>query len=195
VTRICIIPARGGSVRIPRKNIKFFRGKPIIHYSIDVARKSKLFTRIVVSTDDQEIAVVAAEANAEVYMREYDDGTRGTQEVAAEVLRAFPGASDEACVIYPTCPLLRVSDLERGFAVLQRLGALYAMSVSVDPLADAGSFYCGQTSAWLNKAPLIDSHTVMVPMPANRVCDINTDADWKRAEELYDALRRAHGHK
>ena len=186
--RLCIIPARGGSVRISRKNIKPFRGRPIIHYPLEIARKSGLFDRIIVSTDDQEIAVVAAEANAEVFMREYDDGVRGTQDVAREVLLKFRGHL-EACVIYATSPLLKVSDLERGFAVRQRFGALYAMSVQTDPLADAGCFYCGSSLAWITEAPLIDSHTVMVPMPSARVCDINTEDDWKRAEVLYDKMR------
>ena len=188
--RVAIIPARGGSVRLPGKNIRPFFGKPMLHYPIGVAKRSGLFDRIIVSTDDQQVAVCAAEAHAEVFMRpERDDGMRGTQDVAAEALHAYGfDASDLACVIYATSPLLTVSDLERGLAVLPR--GLFAMSVQTDPLADAGCFYWGTVGAFLVNAPLIDSHTIMVPMPANRVCDINDERDWLRAEALYAAMRR-----
>lgn len=190
MSRVCIIPARGGSVRLPGKNIRPFFGKPMLHYPIETARRSRLFDRIIVSTDDKDVAVCAAAANAEVFMRpERDDGVRGTQNVAAEVLHeyGFP-ANDDACVIYATSPLLAVSDLERGLAVLPR--GLYAMSVQTDPLADAGCFYWGKVAAFLVDAPLIDSHTIMVPMPANRCVDINDERDWMRAEALYAAMRR-----
>lgn len=190
MTRCAIIPARGGSVRIPRKNIREFRGQPIIVYAILAAAKSGLFHSFIVSTDDPEIEDLAVKHGCWVLRRETDDGSRGTQEVARDVLMHFEGVT-EACVIYPCSPLLVPSDLVRGHALLQREGALYAMSVQQEPLADAGCFYWGKADAFRVGAPLIDAHTVMVPMPANRVCDINVEADWLRAESMYDALRRA----
>jgi N-acylneuraminate cytidylyltransferase len=190
LSRIAIVPARGGSVRVPRKNIRLFHGRPIIGYSIEAARKSHLFDSVIVSTDDDEIEQVASAAGANVVRRPIDDGSTGTQEIAARVLDSMLSAT-EACVIYATSPLLVPDDLVRGYAVLQRFGALFAMSVQVDPLADAGCFYWGKAEAFRVRAPLIDSHTVMVPMPAHRVCDINTEADWSRAESMYHALRRA----
>ena len=66
-SKICIITARGGSKRIPRKNIKDFCGKPIIAYSIQVAKESKLFDEIMVSTDDQEITDISREFGATVH--------------------------------------------------------------------------------------------------------------------------------
>ena len=66
--KLCVIPARGGSKRIPRKNIKVFNGKPMIAYSIEAAFKSKCFDKVIVSTDDQEIAEFAREYGAEVPM-------------------------------------------------------------------------------------------------------------------------------
>lgn len=189
--RLAIIPARGGSVRIPKKNVRPFKGRPIIHYSIDLARRSGLFDRVMVSTDDKEVAVTSAEASAEVYWRKPDDGTRGTQDVAREVLLEMPEVT-EACVIYATCPLLDVSDLDRGYALLQKRGVLFTIGVQIEPLADAGCFYWGKAEAFRVGAPLIDSHTVMVPMPARRVCDINTFDDWARAERLFDEWRGRH---
>ncbi len=183
-----IIPARGGSVRIPRKNIKDFRGRPIIEYPIEAIKRSGLFDVCIVSTDDDEIAGIAARNKCAVYMRETDSGLRGTQEVAREVLLDWREVT-HACVVYPTSPLLDSSDLDRGWGVLQRPGALYAMSVQTDPLADAGCFYFGKAEAFKVRAPLIAEHTVMVPMPDRRVCDINTPEDWSRAEQLFDAWR------
>jgi pseudaminic acid cytidylyltransferase len=183
--RIAIIPARFNSQRIPGKNTRDFRGKPIICYAINAAQKSGLFDSVVVSTDGAAVAAIASTAGAEVVWRDYDDGTKGTQEVARDVLVRSPEVT-EACVIYPCSPLLVPSDLTRAHAVLQRLGALYAMSVQTSPLADAGCFYMGKADAFRNRAPLIDSHTVMVPMPAGRCIDINTEADWAKAELMYD---------
>jgi CMP-N-acetylneuraminic acid synthetase len=189
MTRIAIIPARGGSKRLPRKNVRPFKGKPMLVHPIDKARESGLFNLIVVSTDDREIEDAALAAGATVLRRDKDDGSKGTQEVARDVLLNIN--ADEACVIYPCSPLLVAADLVRGHAVLQKPGALFAMSVGSNPLQDAGCFYWGKAEAFYVRAPLIDSHTVMVPMPANRVCDINVPADWARAEQLYEALRRA----
>ena len=184
--RAAIIPARYNSQRVPGKNTRDFRGQPIICYAIHSAQKSGLFDRVIVSTDGAAVAAIASTAGAEVVWRDYDDGSKGTQEVARDVLMDMPDV-DEACVIYATSPLLVPSDLVRGHAVLQRTGALFAMSVQTSPLADAGCFYWGKADAFRNRAPLIDSHTVMVPMPAGRCCDINTESDWQRAETMYDA--------
>jgi CMP-N-acetylneuraminic acid synthetase len=183
--RIAIIPARYNSQRVPGKNTRQFRGKPIICYAIEAAQKSGLFDRVIVSTDGAAVAAIASTAGAEVAWRDYDDGKKGTQEVARDVLLAVPEAT-EACVIYATSPLMVPSDLVRAHAVLQKAGALFAMSVQADPLADAGCFYFGKAEAFRNRAPLIDSHTVMVPMPAGRCCDINTEDDWRKAEVMYD---------
>lgn len=188
--RAAIIPARGGSVRIPRKNIRQFRGRPIFAYATEAAMQSGLFDSVIVSTDDTEIEGIALKLGCWVLRRDTDDGSKGTQEIARDVLMQLESVT-EACVIYPCSPLLVPSDLIRGYALLQREGALYAMSVQQEPLADAGCFYFGKADAFRVGAPLIDAHTVMVPMPANRVCDINVEADWSRAEQLYDALRRA----
>lgn len=188
---IAFIPARGGSVRIKNKNSRMFRGRPIIEYSIECAKRTGLFDQVWVSTDCPTIERIAIDNGCYVFRRPTDDGSRGTQEVTREALAQLPTV-DECCVIYPTCPLLVPADIHRCAAVLKKAGALYAMTVQTEPLADAGAVYYGNASAFRVKAPLIAEHTVMVPMPANRVCDINTEADWAKAETMYDALRRAH---
>ena len=185
MSTLAIIPARGGSVRVPNKNIRLFHGRPIIDYSIVCALDSGLFDEVIVSTDDEAIAEISRKGGARVFRRELDDGIRGTQDVAREVLMHRRDA-DVACVIYATCPMLVPSDLARGHALLTGYkDMLYAMGVQTNPLADAGMMYWGRADAFRVEAPLVDAHTIMVPMPAARVCDINTFDDWSMAEQMY----------
>jgi len=136
---IAIIPARGGSKRIPRKNIKEFLGKPIIAYSIEAAIKSNLFDQVIVSTDDLEVAQVAKIYGAEVpFMRpsELSDDYTGTNDVVKHALNWFleQGISVEyACCIYATVPFLRVQYLQDGLEQLQRHNKSFAFSVTSYP--------------------------------------------------------------
>lgn len=189
---ICVIPARGGSQRIPRKNIKEFLGKPIIAYSIEKAQESGLFDRIIVSTDDEEIAKVAKSHGADVWRRDpqYSADYVGTQDVVAECLRGI-GANkyDYVCCIYATAPLMKVEDICQGHIFLDRCTTVdYVMSVGYPPLSDAGQFYWGVARSFMEEIPLISNHTMMVLVDENRVCDINTPADWERALKLYGEL-------
>lgn len=134
--RLCVIPARGGSKRIPRKNIKPFGCLPMIAWSIRAATESGCFDRIIVSTDDPEIAEVAQEHGAEVpFMRPEDlsDDHTGTVPVIAHAI-AWHNQHDqpatEVCCIYATAPFVQSSDLQRGLKILQSTGAAYAFSVT-----------------------------------------------------------------
>src|ERR1700722_772400 len=133
---VAIIPARGGSKRIPRKNIREFHGKPIIGYSIETARQSQCFARIVVSTDDDEIAAVARRFGAETpFMRPASlaDEHTGTTEVvkhAVETLEQTGAAFDWACCIYATAPFLSADHLKEGFLCLKRSGRSFAFAVT-----------------------------------------------------------------
>lgn len=121
---IAIIPARGGSKRIPKKNIKDFLGKPIITYSIQTALESKLFDKVIVSTDDEEIAEISIAAGAEVpFFRseKNSDSFATTSEVLIEVgdMLAKAGQQfDFACCVYPTAPFTRKKDLKAGMELL-----------------------------------------------------------------------------
>ncbi|WP_456383713.1 pseudaminic acid cytidylyltransferase [Hydrogenimonas sp.] len=136
---VALIPARGGSKRIPKKNIRLFHGKPLIAYSIETAKESGLFDRIVVSTDDGEIARIAEEEGAEVpFLRdaEYaDDFTTATEAVEHSLRRLEREgvAIDFACTIYPTAPLLEASYLLKGFEKLRNSDAWYAFSATSMP--------------------------------------------------------------
>ncbi|MFJ7793551.1 pseudaminic acid cytidylyltransferase [Pseudomonas sp. NPDC096950] len=124
MNNVAIIPARGGSKRIPRKNLKPFDGVPMIARSIKTALDSGLFAQVVVSTDDEEIAELARHCGAQVpFMRPAalaDDFT-GTAAVIVHALQALQGqAFDFACCIYATAPLLQPRFLQQGLSLLQQ---------------------------------------------------------------------------
>lgn len=134
--RIAVIPARGGSKRIPRKNIKDFCGKPMIAWSIEAAIKSGLFDRIIVSTDDEEIAEVAKQWGAEVpFLRpdELSNDYAGTTEVIAHATQwvVNQGYDVEAvCCIYATAPFIQVADLKQGLEALESGDWAYAFTAT-----------------------------------------------------------------
>lgn len=122
---VAIIPARGGSKRIPRKNIRSFRGKPMIAWSIEAARCAGVFDRIVVSTDDDEIASVARDCGAEVpFMRppELSGDSVATIPVVAHAIRQLLSvgeAPQAVCCLYATAPLVQAADLAKSLAELR----------------------------------------------------------------------------
>ena len=133
--RIAVIPARGGSKRIPRKNILPFAGRPMIAHSITTAADSGCFDRVVVSTDDAEIAKVAAAAGAEVpFVRppELADDYAGTVEVMQHAVSelAAVGPVTHVCCIYATAPFLTTDALRKGYEALLSSGLSYAFSVA-----------------------------------------------------------------
>ncbi|WIX34893.1 pseudaminic acid cytidylyltransferase [Salinicola sp. JS01] len=136
MTRLAVIPARGGSKRIPRKNIKAFCGKPMIAWSIQAALASRCFDRVIVSTDDDEIAAVARAWGAQTpFMRPAalaDDHT-GTVPVIAHAITEIQqaGVSLEAvCCLYATAPFVAADDLIAGRDCLEGEDVDYAFSVT-----------------------------------------------------------------
>lgn len=121
---LAIIPARGGSKRIPRKNVKYFSGKPVIAYPIEAAVKSGLFDEIMVSTDDKEIAGIAQQYGAKVPFMRSDETANdyaGLTDVLLEVLEAYHmrgSLFDYCCCILPTSPLLDVLQLSEAYQYL-----------------------------------------------------------------------------
>lgn len=144
--KIAVIPARGGSKRIPRKNIRPFRGKPMIAWSIEAAQQSGLFEHILVSTDDAEIAAVARECGAEtpfVRPAELSDDHTGTTEVVAHATRwaqAQGWRLTAVCCIYATAPFVRAEDLVRGLQALERGDWAYAFTATDYPAPIFRSF-------------------------------------------------------
>lgn len=225
--KVAVIPARGGSKRIPRKNIKDFCGKPMIAWSIEAAEASGLFDYIIVSTDDTEIADVAKQRGAEVpFMRpaEISNDHAGTTEVIAHATQwalrqGWPVSA--VCCIYATAPFVQVEDLKRGLEALESGDWAYAFTVTdfaapifrsfkqtaegglemffpehfstrsqdlPTALHDAGQFYWGRPSSWIEGKRIFDRHSIPVVIPRWRVQDIDTQDDWKRAEIFAPAI-------
>ena len=226
---VAVIPARGGSKRIPRKNIKKFCGKPIIAWPIEVAKQSKLFEYILVSTDDEEIAEVSKSCGAEVpFIRpaELSDDYSGTTEVVAHAISWMHKQQlklGTICCIYPTAVFFTVVDLIKGFNAVNTGDWSYAFSVtefessifrsfkelptggvemffpeyfekrSQDlslAMYDAAQFYWGKPDVWLNSLKMFEQHSFPVKIPKWRVQDIDTADDWKRAEIIFDIVKR-----
>jgi pseudaminic acid cytidylyltransferase len=137
--KVAIIPARGGSKRIPRKNLKTFSGKPIIAWSIEAARSCKLFDRIIVSTDDAEIAAVAREWGAETpFLRpaELSDDAATAFAVtqhAIKWLQEHGCPPDYVCIIYATAPFVQARFLAESYQQLIRTDKQYIFSVTSFP--------------------------------------------------------------
>ena len=226
---IAVILARGGSKRIPRKNIKEFCGKPIIAWAIEVAKQSGLFDHILVSTDDDEIAEVASLCGAEVPFtrpEELSNDYAVTSEVVAHAVSWMHEQNwrlNAVCCIYATSVFFTVADLKKGFNALKRGEWSFAFSVtdfessvfrsfrehpdggvemffpeyfkkrSQDlpaALHDATQFYWGKPDAWLNNPIIFARHSYPVKIPSWRVHDIDTEDDWKRAELMFNAIKK-----
>lgn len=133
--KICIIPARGGSKRIPRKNIKLFLGKPIIAYSIEAALQSRLFDEVMVSTDDEEIAAIAKHYGAKVpFYRsaETSNDFAITVDVLNEVLTEYEKRGrtfDYICCIYPTALFVTPEKLRTSFEEMLAKGCDSAFAI------------------------------------------------------------------
>ena len=225
--KLAVIPARGGSKRIPRKNIKMFCGKPMIAWSIEAALQSGCFDKVIVSTDDEEIAEVARQYGASVpFMRpaELSDDYTGTIPVirqAIEWCNANGFDPQQVCCLYATAPFISPEDLRRGLGILEQTGCQYAFSATSyafpiqrairltgtghvemfnaehfntrsqdleESYHDAGQFYWGLASAWLQERMIFSPDSSVVLLPRHRVQDIDTPEDWIRAEWLYKAF-------
>ena len=137
MSTVAVIPARGGSKRIPGKNLKPFAGKPMLQWSIDAARDSGLFDRIAVSTDDEAIAAAARDGGAEVpFTRpaELSDDHAGLVPVMRHALDALQAADgDPACCILATAPFVRAEDLREGHRLMLETGAPFVVPVTTFP--------------------------------------------------------------
>ena len=129
---LCVIPARGGSKRIPRKNVKDFLGKPLIAYSIEAALNSGVFERVIVSTDDAEIAYVAVKLGAQVpFMRDAalsDDYATSSDAVADAAARL--GGYSRVCCLYATAPLITGEILREAYGKFEDAGCEFLFSAT-----------------------------------------------------------------
>lgn len=226
--RLAVIPARGGSKRIPRKNVREFCGRPMIAWSIEAALQSGCFEKIVVSTDDDEIAAISVSEGAEVPFRRpgnLSDDYTATSPVVAHAIQWCSDAGstpEQVCCLYATAPFVNPVDIVQGLRQLEASDADFAFSVTSYPFPiqravrvnesgrvsmfqpehfltrsqdleeayhDAGQFYWGTATAWLENRPIFSTKSAAVFLPRHRVQDIDTPEDWQRAELMFSVIR------
>ena len=157
--KIAIIPARGGSKRIPKKNIKEFSGRPIIAWSIEAAKMCKMFDRIIVSTDDYEIAAIAKQLGADVpFMRpkHLADDYTGTSAVVKDVIQNIHKNGEHVsyvCCIYATAPFISSKYLIKAYQDLINQNKSYAFSVTTYSFPVKRSFVINQSNVIENLFP------------------------------------------
>ena len=131
---ICIIPARKNSKRIKNKNIINFFGKPIIYYAIKTAKKSNLFSKVIVSTDCKKIASIAKKYGAEVPFirsKKISDDYTNTLDVVLDTIKKISSENEKYhCCIYPTAVLIESNDLRKSYNKIKRLNADYLIAVT-----------------------------------------------------------------
>lgn len=165
---LAVIPARGGSKRCPRKNIKPFRGKPLLAWTVEEARKSKYIDHLVVSTEDEEIAGVALEAGASVLMRPHHLATDDAK--SEDVLRHANGLydCDMAVLLQPTSPLRTAQDIDACIQIAAKTGECHTCRPDG---TKNGAVYVAARE-WLAVADFALSATRHV-MPEERSLDID----------------------
>jgi len=137
--KLCVIPARGGSKRIPKKNIRDFCGKPVIAYSIEAALTANCFDKVIVSTDDEEIAEVAKQYGAEVpFIRpqELADDFTGTSDVVKHAIQWYQDSARSVsftCCIYATAPFIMPAYIRQGYKNLKTSSKSYAFTITSFP--------------------------------------------------------------
>ena len=220
---IAIIPARGGSKRILRKNIKYFSGKPMIQYAIEAAKEAMIFDKIIISTDDDEISQIAQSLGAEVpFIRpeELSDDHTPTVPVIRHAIQKMKNIGwnlEFVCCIYPAVPFIESLDLVLAlnriktekdhfcFPVAEFPSSIFrSLNMKEDgklnaffpeneltrtqdlPKAffDVGQFYWGHANLW-EKCDNLHSRGLGFKIPYSRAVDIDTMADWERAEKLF----------
>ncbi len=229
---IALIPARGGSKRIPGKNIRPFAGVPLLGRSISVALSAKVFSRVIVSTDDPKVEEVAVEYGAEVPFRRPAEIANDSAPTDAVLQHALDWLSDrnelpsQLCCVFATAPLLEAEALRRGLELLVEHDAATALAVTTfhfpiqralrstpagrlvmrepehrltrsqdleEHMHDAGQFFWIDVAKYRACGAIYNDNMVPVALPPHRVQDIDTEADWTRAELMWEALNRQSG--
>ena len=216
-----IIPARGGSKRIPKKNIIDFCGKPMIAWSIEAAKQSECFDRIIISTDDDEIAEITIKFGGEILFKrpdELSDDFTSTSDVIAHAIKWLIKEVYEpqlVCCIYATAPLIDHKYIQNGYEIISNSNLDFVFSATDFSFPvqrsffldenhqlkmlypehyktrsqdlkkfyhDAGQFYWGKTSAWVDQREIFSRNSKPILIPNSKVQDIDTLEDLEVAK-------------
>lgn len=192
---VCVIPARGGSKRIPRKNIKDFCGKPMIAWSIKAALASNCFDQVIVSTDDAEIAQVAKQYGANVpFIRPQNlsDDYIGTTPVvvhAIDFLEQEGKNIEHVCCIYATAPFIEAIDIQKGMLSLKESGKKFSIGITTYPFPPQRAITLTNNSCinpiWPDKMMSRSQDLEEAYHDAGQLYCGTLDA-WKSAESLFE---------
>lgn len=221
---IAVIPARGGSKRIPGKNTRNFNGTPVLQMTIEKALASGIFDSVYVSTEDETTGNLASKCGAMTIMREshlsddYATTIDVIQAATTQLQAVVLGTIDFVTCIYPVTPFLRIDHLQQGLRILAQNAESYVFAAQdqssqvgrsfrineksklekVFPTqeqmrtqdlpkiySDAGLFYMGSAKKWLSKTPLFSPDSKVIKIGRYESIDIDTEEDWRFAEELY----------
>ena len=187
---IGIIPARGGSRRIPRKNIRFLGPLPLIAWSIEAARTAVWIRKLVVSTEDQDIASVARTYDATVIARPPELATDQATlyPVMLHVLDSLQETFDYVVLLHPTSPFRTAEDIDGCFDACLKAGADACVSFAPRQKQPNAAVYVGKVSWLRNGGNFDDPKNHRFEMPFWRSLDIDTPADWEEAEFLAKRL-------
>ena len=212
---IALIIARAGSKRIKKKNIKFFFGKPVIAYSIKTALNSKIFSRVIVSTESNRISEISKKYGAEIAFKRpkklADDKTSTISVIKHAINKlSLNKKKINVCCIYPVAPLLTRKILISGYNKFQKLNADFLVTVLKKKKArnrfffinkngflyetknknktlyqDAGQFYWGKSKSILKFSSMFKGRVVPLIITEKNGIDVNTSKDWKKLTNLY----------
>ena len=212
---IALIIAREGSKRIKNKNIKFFFGKPIIAYSIKTALRSKIFNRVIVSTESEKIATISKKYGAEIAFKRpkklADDKTSTINVIKHAIKKlSYKKKKLNICCIYPATPLLTKKILNRGYNKFRKLNADFLVTILKKRKTnnrsffiknngflyetkkrqkvlyqDAGQFYWGKSYSLLKYTSMFKGKVAPLIISEKNAIDVNTIKDWKKLTHLY----------
>ena len=184
-TILAIVPARGGSKRLPGKNLKDLCGKPMIHWTVDVAKESKYLDKIVVSTEDQQIVQSVSNKGIDIVTRpeELAGDRSSVYDAIFHTLEQYE-PFDYVCLLQVTSPLRLVEDIDGCIEKCIAKNAPACISITEGRPDANGAVYVAWTS-WLRETRLFDSGRVTTyPMPSSRSVDVDRITDFEEAESI-----------
>jgi N-acylneuraminate cytidylyltransferase len=185
-----LVPARGGSKRAPRKNIREIAGKPLIFWTIEAALRSRYIDLLVVSSDDNEILRTVGDYRRIRRPDHLATDSASSEAVARHALLLLPDF-DYVVLLQPTSPLRIAGDIDGAIALLDKTdyrSTVATVCADMLPLCYNGAVYCAKTAHIRAQGRFVDSGTLAYVMPVSRSLDIDTEADLQLADRHLKAL-------
>ena len=216
--KIAVITARGGSKRIKNKNLINFYGKPLISYSIIAAKRTRMFSKIYVTTDSKKIKKISEKYGAVVpFLREkkLSDDFTGTHRVIESFIKRLQLYNCDICCIYPTAPLIRTKDIINSYKIIPKKNYIFSANktslkkgrvflindknqivnfnkskLSRKNFIDAGQFYWASATTWMSKKRIISIGSKIKKIPEKFAQDLNNMDDLLLLQKKYKIIKK-----